>query len=658
MHAKRVSLALVVFVIPFLGMVLGGAPLMADEPQGIAWKAIDPKLTGPASPGITPGGDDQVLLQLFAAHESLLKTDLLAVFPGCGQDPEVAGRPVMNLEELIRGKATSPVYNPEWKSPGPRWRMCPGANAVLLRAGQTASLNVTVDFLRLVSENMSPQLFGKVYQVSSAMLRTTRNPNQLAAMVQAQQPASTLIIDLYYAVNAEKRIWQSGDYGKIFGLPRRPNTELGKPTADYEKEQANLPVVASAFQRTLRLPGQFVDDGGRMFKATLDAVQAAGSGNAGEEICIQDDEFAARRVAAPVSGDAAEAVSWSLSGRFSTKWTSDHSLHPGFGFRVEAWTNENTGVWRMLASDWVQSNGTWSLFIPLALNYEGKLLRVLYRSYNSYYAPQNQAGNTYSWVDPDQANIGNPFFAGHRYADTDGGTYNGVGELVDAAMFMWSRLYWIGGINPVPASPIKMFFPNTWYNCGGTSPWSCANTGGNIWLIAAHGTRAEVVNHEMGHQLNYKFWDYKRPANPGGSHSLDSCYPTRLGMVLLEGFANFMAGWVGYPGRNVAAGGFGSGRWALGFDPESSVAPPNCADGYTNEAWVARTFWDLHDTHSDGDDILWFNHPGAVAALYLGHGVANDGDARDMRDYENIYRNAATPGHEGFISDIFNMNRQ
>ena len=66
------------------------------------------------------------------------------------------------------------------------------------------------------------------------------------------------------------------------------------------------------------------------------------------------------------------------------------------------------------------------------------------------------------------------FNAGHRYADTDGGTYNGVGEMVDAAMYTWSRLYWQGGINPVRSAPINLIAPNTGLACGGTSPWSCA----------------------------------------------------------------------------------------------------------------------------------------------------------------------------------------
>ena len=219
----------------------------------------------------------------------------------------------------------------------------------------------------------------------------------------------------------------------------------------------------------------------------------------------------------------------------------------------------------------------------------------LYRSYNQYYEPQNEDGDTYSWKDPDQTNIGPVFNAGHRYADTDGGDYNGVGELVDAAMNLWSRLYWDGGIDPVPSEPLALYFPNTWDDCGDGSgvPWSCANANGEIWLTAAHGTDAPVVVHEMAHQLNNKFWGGKRPAGTGGSHTLNGCYPTRLGMALREGFANFLPAWVGYPNRNTADGGFGSGRWDLGFDAESRTSPPDCSNGWENEVWGSAHFLGL-----------------------------------------------------------------
>jgi hypothetical protein len=632
----------------------------ADEPSTVGWKILEANANGEYAAGAQPGGDDKVLVQLIRTSKDLADKSLLVIFKGCSEDPPVGGRPILNLNNLILGKETKPSYA-EWKAPGPRWRMCPEKTAFALIPGAALpQFNIEVDFLRLVSERLATKLRGLVYEVTSADLKMSQDAGELAKFMGNRMPLGSIVIDFYYLLSS-KGTWMRGTYAKIFGDALRA-PEDGKSTGLFDEKKAmSLPVDLLAFRSVRKLPGSFQDDKGARLGRTLELIKTQGSGLVGRSFCDREEFFVPMEMITPQapSGPADEApTSHTLSGIFSTRWSSDHSLHPGFGFRVEAWTNE-TGSWKKLASDWVQANGTWSLGVPSSLGFQGKLLRMLYRSYNDYYAPQNQAGSKYSWRDPDALNIGATYYAGHRYADTDGGTYNGVGELVDAAMNMWSRLYWDGGINPVPSSPIKFYFPNTWYDCGDGSgvPWSCANTSGEIWLIASHGTQADVVTHEMGHQLNNKYWNNKRPAGSGGSHTLTGCYPSRLGMALREGFANFMPAWVGYPGRSVADGGFSSGRWALDYDAESRFSPPNCANGWENEVWVARTFWDLHDTRSDGDDILWFIHKGAVISLFLSNGIAHDGDARDMRYYENIYRDAATDGHEGYITDIFEQNR-
>lgn len=441
-----------------------------------------------------------------------------------------------------------------------------------------------------------------------------------------------------------------GAYGDVYGTPSRGKLRGGKRTADFVNFAKVMPVNLEAFRRQADIPGNTRFDKLESVKIAMKEALARGSAKEGEQICYPE-----MPEKAPASASVESlATSHVITGRFSTKWTTDHSLHPGFGFLVEVY---KAGTSTKLGNSWVQSDGSWRVNVSSSSGFvTGQQIKVYYRSYNSYYAPQNQDGNKYWWYDPNWTVTSTSFNVGHRFADTDGGAYNGVGELVDNAMTMWSRLYWSASINPVGSSPIRFFFPNTWNNCGGSSPWSCAS-GNDLWLIASHGVQGDVVNHEMGHVLNNKFWQNKRPAGSGGSHSLNTCYPTRLGMTLREGFANFMAAWVGYPSRNVAEGGFNVGRWDLGWDAEQRNTPPNCAKGWENEVWVARTFWDLHDTRADGDDILWFNHPGAVISLYLGNGIANDGDARDMRYYEDIYKNAASPGHQGFISDIFEQNR-
>ena len=653
-----------VVVLWVVGLV-GADPSTAYEPRAASWTVIEAARAGEFRPGPTPGGDARVQIGL-AGLSDLAGSRLLVVFPGCGEDPSSANRPILNLDSVLK-YGVKPRYA-DWQDPGPRWRVCPSDSALLLEPGAAPSVFLSVDFLQEVSEGLSPRLPVQVHVLSEddiARIDFDKDIGcQWANIVGRRSPAAELTIDLYYRLDAVRHTWFMGDYHDVFGRPE-PDPLFGRPTGDYKEVAARLPVDVLSFRSNRRIPGETEDDGGKLFQETLERVLGEKSALAGADAC-QAEDYDVRvltQAGVPASGSrtvSLAAFAYQLSGRFSTKWSADHSLHPGFGFRVEAWSDDFLGIWIKLGEDWVQADGTWSLNVPGVPIFSGNRLRVYYRTRTSYYDVKDLSENRYVWVDPDWLNIPASFNVGHRYADTDGGSYNGVGELVDAAMYTWSRLYWNGGINPVPASPVNVYAPNTTYDCGdgSGSPWSCANVGGNIWLIASHSVQAQVVSHELGHQLNYKYWNYRRPANAGGSHSLTSCYPAKLGMTLFEGFADFLAGWVGYPGRSVAEGGFGSGRWALSWDLESRNAPPSCTNGWENELWVGRTFWDLHDTRGDGNDVLWFNHLGATPVLYLANGVANEGDARDMRFYETIYRNAASFGHQNFISNIFDQNRQ
>lgn len=660
MKARLVGSAVVSWVV---GLVVAD-PCAAYQPRAASWVLVEASEAGEFSPGVTPGGDASALVQLASLGEELANARLLLVFPECGEDASSPNRPILNLEAVLKVGAR-PRYG-DWKDPGPRWRICGAESALILEPNQPRSFPVSVDFLRDVSEGLSPRLPVQVFILSEDELARLEDRDigcYWANVVGRRQPDSELVVDLYYRLDAGRHTWRMGGYQEVFGRPEADEL-FGRQTGDYLKQAAELPVDVLSFRSNRRIPAETEDDGGKLFEATLKRVLDEKSGLAGDSLCLEEDydvNIVSQAGGASASRAApnAPAAAYLVSGRFSTKWSADHSLHPGFGFRVEAWSDDFFGIWIKLAEDWVQADGRWSLNVPGVPVFSGNRLRVYYRTRTSYYDVKDLSNNRYVWVDPDWLNIPASFNVGHRFADTDGGVYNGVGELVDAAMYTWSRLYWNGGINPVPASPVNVFAPNTTYDCGDGSgnPWSCANVGGNIWLIASHAVSARVVSHELGHQLNYKFWGYKRPANAGGSHSSTSCYPAKPGMTLLEGFAGFVAGWVGYPGRSVAEGGFSLGRWALGQDLEQRTGGPSCTNGWENETWVARTMWDLHDTRGDGQDVLWFNHMGATPVLYLANGVANNGDARDMRFYETIYRNAASPGHQTLVSNIFDQNR-
>ena len=644
-----------------MGMFSASHFAHAFQPGGISWKITDwSNSEGVVKPGQTPGGESVLYanLQFYLDKEDPKPLPLLVLMSSCGQDSEIGGKPVLNLENLLTGRSKSPVYNSDWINPGPAWRLCPKVDALVINdATSNVILPLEVDFLRAVDGGMSPHANLDVYEISEEDWKLQLTPEELARKYRNQTPNSRVPVSADYFIS--KGLFKLTNYAGAYGnaVPEfNPKLSLPrgvKKTGAYSNVASFMPVNIESFRRKLKIPTSTEFNKAFDINLVAELGKKQGSAKEGKQICYPETTTTQL---SPIG--LAPVAPLTVKGRFSTKWTTDHSLHSAFGFLVEVWSRAPNPIVK-LGSGWVQANGSWNISVPsVPAGFDGSI-RINYLSYNNYYAPQNQAGNKYWWSDA-WTMTASTFDTGHRWVDTDGGTYNGLGELVNSAMTMWSRLYWDAGIDPVASAPIKFFFPNTWYDCGdgSNSPWSCATfEGDQIWLIASHGVQGDVVNHEMGHALQAKFWNGNRADGSGGSHSLNGCYPNRLGLALGEGFANFMGAWVGYPERNQADGSFGSGIWALNFDPEQRTAPPNCANGWENETWVARTFWDLHDTHADGDDILWFNHKGAVISLFLSNGLTSNGP-RDMTFYRNIYKGAASTGHQTYVNDIFNQNRQ
>jgi hypothetical protein len=328
----------------------------------------------------------------------------------------------------------------------------------------------------------------------------------------------------------------------------------------------------------------------------------------------------------------------SAKGEFNYKGM-DNLLHPAFGWRVKAWKRVAGLAWIVVAEDWIQWDGKWALNI---IDGPGEV-RFQYVAFNRFFTPVTSADDTYRWVGPIRSSLNSPHNEGSWNADTSGGAVRGLGEIYREGMVLWSKLYWEGGISPLRASSIKVYFPNTSYDCGaGTGvPWSCANAGGTIWLIPSHASRNGVMQHELSHQINYQYWAGITPPGSGGMHSLGSCYNS--GLAIMEGFANFMVFWT-----QSDRGGDPS----MGFDFRVENPSFACADPKNiNESWVAANFWDLHDSHGDGTDNLWFIHPGAVPGIFLRTGMK-----AGMASFYPIYRNAANSEHRSIIDNIFKQN--
>ncbi len=325
-------------------------------------------------------------------------------------------------------------------------------------------------------------------------------------------------------------------------------------------------------------------------------------------------------------------------GEFSYKGM-DNLLHPAFGWRVRAWKRILGSIWVVAAEDWIQWDGKWQLNVPTI----GDETRFQYVAFNRFFTPMTSSEDTYRWVGPIRGALGSPHNEGSWFADTSTGGARGLGEIYREGMTMWSKLYWEGEINPIRDESIKIFFPNTTYDCGdgSGSPWSCASRDGRIWLIPSHASRNGVTQHELAHQMNYEFWNNNLPSGSGGSHNLTSCY--NPGLAVVEGFANFMVFWT-QSARN--------GDPNAGFDFRVENPSFACADPLNvNESWVAANFWDLHDTRGDGSDNLWFIHPGATPGIFLREGMKSG-----MAAFHPVYRSKANAEHRTIIDAIFRQN--
>ncbi|TAN49173.1 MAG: hypothetical protein EPN21_12875 [Methylococcaceae bacterium] len=624
--------------------VLVAQAAWAHQASGLQVQIIDADQTGTALPGVTDTGDAHFAASLVHPGPEITSNPMLAVFSDCAQDADITGTPVTNLVAFLRNQAPEPVYNTDWIKPGPRWSLCSQAGAYLVDVGSTETVKFAVDFLRLPGrEGMSPLIEAKVYEVSQEDLATYQTAKKLAIHYADLQPSAILPISVNYRVT--KDTWSYGSYAEVYGAPPKNKISAPKLAKAYNPVKNTIPVNIESFLAGGKIPTDKNYDNNASLETAYAAVLAQGACVADEVTTCPEPKSPQRQAKLP------EGISHAITGMFATKWVADHSLHPGLGFRVDVMTRNSgllPGQLISLGTAWVQPNGLWVLAVPTTKLFNGGKITVSYRPYNEYIAPQNEDGDYY-WVNGGSYEVNSSKPAPiSEYVDTDAGVFSGLGELAEAAERVWMRTYWDAGLNPVPASPIKIFFPNTWENCGLGSPWSCASTSGEIWLIAQHAMQAGVVAHELGHQLNNKFWNNKRPAGSGGEHSLTSCHPDALGRPLREGFADFFQVWVGFTDRNLKVNITNSntannvsnvaGRWWSPFDIESKADNYVCAHGYENELWVARTFWDLHDSHIDDLDWIQFSHQGGVIAGYLLNAVPSDGDDWDMTIYELLYR--------------------
>nr|QKW94335.1 hypothetical protein [Stigmatella aurantiaca] len=323
----------------------------------------------------------------------------------------------------------------------------------------------------------------------------------------------------------------------------------------------------------------------------------------------------------------------------------DGLLHPAWGWNVYAFID--LGFTRLsVAKTSVNPNGTWNLNLPSVPS--GFPIVFTYEPRNLYFTMMNSAGAYYSFSSGGAHSAAsnkvlNEYAQAAYLANSD---LVGLGEVHRDGMDFWESLKTKGeGIDPVPATSLSLHYPNTTNTCKRSDKklWSCASSDGNIWIIPAHAT-GSVLKHELGHQLQFKFWNGQVPDNSSGlSHTLTGCY--NAGLALSEGFANFMLMWSNLD-RNAA-----SATSPMNIErPDFAGA---CTTKNLNELWVAGTFWDFYDSRSDNKDTLHYFHTGVVPKMYLGNGKHNS-----MSEYLNIFKAKVSSTHQTIAEDIFTQNRQ
>ena len=359
----------------------------------------------------------------------------------------------------------------------------------------------------------------------------------------------------------------------------------------------------------------------------------------------------------------AGAPPYTIKGRFSYKGI-DYQLRPAWYWEVVLSWKKSSNEWVTLDSGRVGYTGHWQLSFA-ELGYQGQNLYVSYRLNNQYVSfEKDEAGTPYKWGHH-FSDISNSLDIGHWYADTSpAGQYAGVADAYANSVDYFGRSL-MHGIDPVRSQPIRVFIPNTWYNCGldQEAPHSCARREGEdgagwVWMAAKHIytvnsilltpteglsilpyvflidfiPQDRTIRHELSHQLHYEFWDNELP--PYDQVAYFNCTSAEAkGRALVEGFAEAVTFWHLHELDEITPteDGYVKNIESPFFDACKNEAVP---------AAVAGTFWDLMDTHEDDDafDHMHFENPVDVFSIFLGGGYYET-----MSELEDNYIEAFGP---------------
>jgi len=357
-----------------------------------------------------------------------------------------------------------------------------------------------------------------------------------------------------------------------------------------------------------------------------------------------------------------------VSGKFSFKGIANDFLQPAWQWEVELRGKKDNGESAILATANVDHNGNWYASFA-EFGYSGQELLILYRMRNFYVSfEKNEAGTPYLWGHtfsdiPATLNIG------HWYANTsESGTAFGVADAyANSTLYLGKSL--MGGIDPIREQPIRVFIPNTWYNCGldQEEPHSCARGEGDdgagwLWLAPKHMYTVtwllveppdgvsipsflvstgfvpypKTLYHELAHHTHFEYWNNELPPYDSEAFIYDCVSAESKGQALVEGFADAVAFWHLHeldepaPTEQSYTGNIES--------------PINTCKNESEPGLVAATLWDMMDTHVDDAafDHMHFNEAEDVLLTFL-----EGGYHETMSSMEDNFITAFGPAEPG-----------
>ncbi len=283
------------------------------------------------------------------------------------------------------------------------------------------------------------------------------------------------------------------------------------------------------------------------------------------------------------------------------------------------------GSERALAQTQTNPQGQWEFALPAAGQYQ-----VRYTLENKYWNIRN-----YVWDGPavEVSSAGAPVQTGTTQLapGTENAKAAWIHEVFIKSLSLFDReqvsLEWW-------KQPIQAIWPG---RANYYTNYTVNLTGAEQW---------DVNGHEIGHAIYHQALNAR---SRGGQHKIDDCYHGTL--ALSEGFASFFSAAVHLPKNDPDA------RFDQYLVPRRAPirienVPDDVCPGSTNEWRVSSVFWDLYDTHADGQDNLNLG----LKTIFEALGRSSRPTAESALDAYQLLKEVVPAAQHAQVDTIFKQN--